>query len=186
MAQSAASLQAAATCSTRLSLPPKRFQLTSCSPRLIRPSEEEGRCILSSCRTHLHVQRTGWKRSLPDELPERASGLAEIRGELVPRFAGESYLATDNGPVLLNPVGNGSGTNRAALGWVHVDNECNFHYDVAVTSSGSGGSSSRPEKFPAISPSSNWLTSRGSSSNEKGGGIMLMDGSEPSAGTGSN
>ena len=117
MAQSAASLQAAAACSTRLSLPPKRFQLTSCSPRLIRPSEEEGRCILSSCRTHLHVQRTGWKRSLPDELPERASGLAEIRGELVPRFAGESYLATDNGPVLLNPVGNGSGTNRAALGW---------------------------------------------------------------------
>ena len=98
MAQSAASLQAAATCSTRLSLPPKRFQLTSCSPRLIRPSEEEGRCILSSCRTHLHVQRTGWKRSLPDELPERASGLAEIRGELVPRFAGKSYLATDNGP----------------------------------------------------------------------------------------
>ena len=120
----------------------------------------------------MDVQRTGWKRSLPDDQPERASpasGLAEIRGKLVPRLAGESHLATDNGPVLLNPVGNGSGTNRAALGWVHVDNECNFHYDVAVTSSGSGGSSSRPEKFPAISPSSNWLTSRGSSWNEKGG-----------------
>ena len=111
----------------------------------------------------MDVQWTGWKRSLPDDQPERASpasGLAEIRGKLVPRLAGESHLATDNGPVLLNPIGNGSETNWAALGWVHVDNECNFHYDVVITSSGSGGSSSRPEKYPAVSPSSNRTAGR--------------------------
>ncbi len=53
------------------------------------------------------------------ELLEQFS-VSEIRVKLVPR---------------LNPVGNATGTNRAALGWVHVEKECNFHYEVAVTSS---------------------------------------------------
>ena len=112
---------------------------------------------------------------------------SEIRGKLVPRLAGESHLATDNGPVLLNPVGNGTGTNRAALGWVHVDNECNFHYDVAVTSSGSGGSSSRAREMPSSLTVLELVDiPRISIEQQEGGGIMLMDGSEPSAGTGSN
>lgn len=118
---------------------------------------------------------------------------SEIRGKLVPRLAGESHLATESGPVLLNPVGNGTGINRAALGWVHVDNECNFHYDVAVTSLSLGGgstSSSRAREMP------NSLTvlelvdiPRISIEHQGGsgsGGIMLMDGSEPSSNTGSN
>ncbi|XP_057374741.1 dorsal-ventral patterning protein Sog-like [Daphnia carinata] len=117
---------------------------------------------------------------------------SEIRGKLVPRLAGESHLATENGPVLLNPVGNGTGTNRAALGWVHVDNECNFHYDVAVTSSLLGTNGRRDQAhsltvlelvdIPRISIEHQAGNSPGS------GGIMLMDGSEPtgSAGSASN
>ena len=68
---------------------------------------------------------------------------SEIRGRIVPRLAGESHLATDSGPVLLNPVGNSTGNQRAALGWVHVDNECNFHYDVNVASNHPAGTRSR-------------------------------------------
>lgn len=53
---------------------------------------------------------------------------SEIRGRLELRLASPSHLGTENGPILMNTV-NGS---RAALGWVHVDKECNFHYDVTI------------------------------------------------------
>lgn len=79
---------------------------------------------------------------------------SEIRGKWVARLAGESHLATDRGPVLLNPVGNATslgGHSRAALGWVHVDNECNFHYDVAVT--GGGQQSVQQRSNRDLSPS---------------------------------
>lgn len=114
---------------------------------------------------------------------------SEIRGKLVPRLAGESHLATDNGPVLLNAVGNTTATHRAALGWVHVDKECNFHYDVAVTSSLLGnGRRDQPHSLtvlelvdiPRISIEHQAGNSPGS------GGIMLMDGSEAAAGSASN
>lgn len=53
---------------------------------------------------------------------------SEIRGRLEPRLASPSHLSTENGPILMNAA-NGS---RAAFGWVHVDKECNFHYDVTI------------------------------------------------------
>jgi chordin len=116
--------------------------------------------------------------------------VSEIRGKLVPRLAGESHLATENGPVLLNPVGNSTATNRAALGWVHVDKECNFHYDVAVTSSSTLSSSGgRPRDQLANSltvlelvdiPRISIEHQNGGTSSPGSSGIMLMDGSEPS------
>ena len=119
---------------------------------------------------------------------------SEIRGKLVPRLAGESHLATESGPVLLNPVGNGTATSRAALGWVHVDSECNFHYDVAVTSSlssSSSNSNSRREMPNSLTVLELVDIPRISIEHQSGafgsaasaGGIMLMDGSEPGVGS---
>lgn len=121
--------------------------------------------------------------------------VSEIRGKLVPRLAGESHLATENGPVLLNPVGNATATNRAALGWVHVDKECNFHYDVAVTSSLASGGGGRPRDqlansltvlelvdIPRLSVEHGY--NGGGTSPGSGGNIMLMDGSESSSSSG--
>ena len=133
----------------------------------------------------------------------------EIRGRIVQRLAGEAQRAAiiENGPVLLSLVDSGSGNQqqqqRAALGWVHVDNECNFHYDVTVTTGGAsggwwfsssstsgGGSRSResPISFtvlelidiPRLSVDvhhhQDYLASS-SSGGGGGGGIMLIDGS---------
>lgn len=117
---------------------------------------------------------------------------SEIRGRLVPRLAGESHLSTESGPVLLNPVGNGTVSSRAALGWVHVDKECNFHYDVTTTSTTSIRSHHRDlpgsltvlelVDIPRISiePGSN------PSGAGTGSGIMLMDGNAESAAPGGN
>lgn len=120
--------------------------------------------------------------------------VSEIRGKLVPRLAGESHLATENGPVLLNPVGNATATNRAALGWVHVDKECNFHYDVAVTSSlASGGGRPRDQLANSLTVlelvdiprlSIEHGHNGGGTSPGSGGNIMLMDGSESSSSSG--
>lgn len=114
---------------------------------------------------------------------------SEIRGKLVPRLAGESHLATENGPVLLNPVGNTTGTHRAALGWVHVDKECNFHYDVAVTTSLLGNS--RRDQVSSLTVLELVDIPRISIEHQAGlqtgtGGIMLMDGSEPGSGSANN
>ena len=114
--------------------------------------------------------------------------VSEIRGKLVQRLAGESHLATENGPVLLNPVGNTTGTNRAALGWVHVDKECNFHYDVAVTGSSSfasGNPRSRDQLGHSLTVLELVDIPRISIEHQPGvispasGGMMLMDGGEP-------
>lgn len=116
--------------------------------------------------------------------------VSEMRGRLVPRLAGESHLATESGPVLLNPVGNATAGNRAALGWVHVDNECNFHYDVTTgqshQSQQGGGRSSRdvPSSLtvlelvdiPRISIEPGSHPSGAPAAPGTGRGIMLMDG----------
>ena len=82
--------------------------------------------------------------------------VTELRGRIVQRLAGDSHLAiVQSGPVLLNVVSSSHAAlnansaniaNRAAIAWVHVDNECNFHYDIsltnangAITTNGGGG-----------------------------------------------
>ena len=165
VAQSAASLQAAATCSTRLSLPADELQ-PSANPSV------GGRGMSSSPAAGLTCMYSGQAGSVHYRMNcrnEQADTEAEIRGELVPRLAGESYLATDNGPVLLNPVGNGSGTNRAALGWFTSTTSATSTTTWPSQAAEAVEAAAGPEKFPAISPSSNWSTSRGSSWNEKGG-----------------
>jgi len=108
---------------------------------------------------------------------------SEIRGRLEPRLASPSHLGTENGPILMNAV-NGS---RAALGWVHVDQECNFHYDVIIGQDAESlASASRRDPIAAptltiielVDLPRLSISSEGSSRIVGPSGITLMDASE--------
>lgn len=170
----------------------------------VKPSHKKPR-VVEDVTGHLQVE-SGWINGTVPRLSARDLELlhegelyvnvatedwpvSEIRGRLIPRLAGESHLAMESGPVLLNPVGSSAGNvtvSRAALGWVHVDKECNFHYDVAVTSPTGSSSSHSSSRANRDSGSLTVLElvdiprlSIGSASEP---GIMLMDSSGPAGG----
>ena len=110
---------------------------------------------------------------------------SELRGKIVPRIASESHFAMNNGPILLNAI---NGT-RAGLGWVNVDHQCNFHYDVNVIAAKSTalGSARREHEsltvlelvdVPRVAMGNQGIGSPGPS------GITLMDGGGSAYGNG--